>query len=207
MPITIPARVAATLRVADAPASASAAPSGAALEGLGQAEVEHLHLAVGRDLDVRGLEVAVDDALVVRGLERLGNLLRDAQRLDERDRPAAQAIREVFALHQLHHQRAAAAGFLEAVDAGDVRMAERGQHLRLAVEARHAVLVVREVLGQQLQRDVAVQARVGRAEHLSHAASPELAGDAIVREGLTNHVRPILQAGSCGRNKAALAPG
>ena len=112
-----------------------------------------------------------------------------AQRLDERDRPAAQAIGEVLAFDQLHDQRAAAAGFLETVDAGDVRVTERREHLRLAMEARHAVVVVREVLGQQLQRHVAVQARVGRAEHLSHAASPELAGDAIVRKGFTNHVR------------------
>ena len=112
--------------------------------------------------------------------------------------PRLEAIREVFALDQLHHQRAAAAGFLEAVDAGDVRMTERGEHLRLAVEARHAVFVVREVLGQQLQRHVAMQARVGRAEHLSHAASPELAGDAIVRKCLTNHVRRFYRPAHVG---------
>jgi hypothetical protein len=161
--------------------------SGTALESLGQAEIEHLHLAVRRDLHVGGLEVAVDDAFLVRGLERIGHLLRDAQRLDERDRPPAQAIGEVLALHQLHDQRCAAAGFLETVDARDVRMTERGEDLRLAVKARHALFVVREVLGQQLQRDIAVQARVGRTEHLSHAASSELAGYAIVRQGLTNH--------------------
>ena len=42
--------------------------------GLGEAEVEHLHLAVGGQLDVGGLEVAVDDALLVGLLERLGDL-------------------------------------------------------------------------------------------------------------------------------------
>jgi hypothetical protein len=44
--------------------------------GLGQAEVEHLDLAVGRHLHLRGLQVAVDDALLVGSLERLGDLLR-----------------------------------------------------------------------------------------------------------------------------------
>ena len=56
-----------------------------AREGLGEAEVEHLDLAVRRDLDVGGLEVAVDDALLVGFLERLGDLLRDGERLVDRE--------------------------------------------------------------------------------------------------------------------------
>ena len=37
------------------------------------------------DLDVRGFEIAMNDALLVRGFERLGDLLRDGQRLIERE--------------------------------------------------------------------------------------------------------------------------
>ena len=47
------------------------------LHRLRQAEVQHLHRAVGAHLDVGGLEIAVDDPLLVRRLERLGDLLRD----------------------------------------------------------------------------------------------------------------------------------
>jgi hypothetical protein len=66
-------------------------------------------LAFGRDLDVRGLEVAVNDALLVRRFEGVG----DPKRLDERDRPVLQATREVLALDQLYHQRRAASRLLE----------------------------------------------------------------------------------------------
>ena len=55
-----------------------------AADRLGEAEVEDLHGSVRRDLDVRGLQVAVDDALVVRDFEGLGDLPRDAQYLCER---------------------------------------------------------------------------------------------------------------------------
>ena len=55
------------------------------LHRLRQAEVEHLHRAVGADLDVRGLQIAMDDALLVRGFERLGDLLRDRQRFVDRE--------------------------------------------------------------------------------------------------------------------------
>ena len=51
---------------------------------LREPEVEHLHHAVRRDLDVRGLQVAVDDPFFVRGLERLGDLARDRQRFGDR---------------------------------------------------------------------------------------------------------------------------
>ena len=58
-----------------------------AADGLGEAEVEDLHDAVRRDLDVRRLQVAVDDPLLVGGLERVGDLPRDGQRVVERQAP------------------------------------------------------------------------------------------------------------------------
>ena len=44
---------------------------------LREAEVEHLHCTFWRDLDIGRFQVAMDDPLLVRGLERLGNLLSD----------------------------------------------------------------------------------------------------------------------------------
>ena len=49
------------------------------LDRLGQPEVEDLDLTCGRDLDVRGLEVAVDNAAFVRGAERRGDLPQQGQ--------------------------------------------------------------------------------------------------------------------------------
>ena len=63
-----------------------------------------------------------------------------------------------------------AAAVLEAVDLRDVRMIQRGERLRFALEARQAVGVGRERLGQDLDRDVAIELRVARAIDLAHAA-------------------------------------
>ena len=71
--------IAGDVRVGDSSTLAATPASG--VDRLGQAEVEHLHRAVGADLDVGRLQVPMDDALLVRGLERLGNLPRDRQRL------------------------------------------------------------------------------------------------------------------------------
>ena len=47
------------------------------VESLREAEVEHLHLAGWRDLDIGGLQVAVNDAFLVRCFERFGDLMRE----------------------------------------------------------------------------------------------------------------------------------
>ena len=44
---------------------------------LGDPEIRDLHLAVGRDHDVRRLDVAMDDSLAVSVVERLGDLPDD----------------------------------------------------------------------------------------------------------------------------------
>ena len=44
---------------------------------LGEAEVQNLHDAVGRDFDGGGLQVAVPDSALVSRLERVGALSRD----------------------------------------------------------------------------------------------------------------------------------
>jgi len=47
----------------------------------------------------------VDDAALVRFFEAVGNLLRDGDRFVDGERPAPQAVGEVFALHELEDQR------------------------------------------------------------------------------------------------------
>ena len=87
---------------------ASALDGSGRIHRLGEAEVEHLHAAVGADLHVRGLQIAMDDALLVRGFERVGDLPRDRQRLIAvAAGPRAMHGGEVCTLDQLHHQRRA----------------------------------------------------------------------------------------------------
>ena len=90
-------------------------------------------------LDVGGLEIAVDDPLLVRGFERLRDLLRDRQRLVERDRAACDALREILALDQFHHERGDALALFEPVDGGDIRMVQRGEDFGFTLKPREPV--------------------------------------------------------------------
>ena len=95
---------------------------------------------------------------------------------------ALQPLGEVLALDELHDEGADAARLLEAVDRGDVRVLELGEELRLALEAGEAVGVGGERLGEDLDRDLALQLRVGRAVDDPHPALAERAGDLVAAE-------------------------
>lgn len=127
------------------------------MDGLGETEVEHLDCAGGSDLDVRGLQVAVDNPLLVRGFERLDNLSCDGKRLVYGNGTTPDAIGKRFTFDQFHDDRSNDAGTLQPVDLSDVRVVQGGEHTRFAREALEAVGVVAELRCQDFDRDIAVQ--------------------------------------------------
>jgi hypothetical protein len=72
----------------------------------------------------------MDDALLGRRLERLGDLPCDGLRFVDLHRTVRDALGERRPVHQLHDQRMDAARVLEAVDLRDVRMIERREQMR-----------------------------------------------------------------------------
>ena len=54
---------------------------------LRQPEIKHLDDAFGRECDIGGLQIAVDDAFLVRRIERIGDLSCRRQHLAYRQRP------------------------------------------------------------------------------------------------------------------------
>ena len=111
----------------------------------------------------------MDDAGVVRGLERIADLLRNDKGLLNRHRLLRNPIGQRGSVDELQHERFRIARVLEAVDAADVGVAERREHLRFALETGEPIGIVREGVWQDLQRDVAAKLRVPGAIHLAHA--------------------------------------
>ena len=110
---------------------------------------------------LRGLDVAMHDAALVRVGQALGHLAGDLDRLDRRDRALLHALAQVGALEQLHREVGHAVDLAEIVGGDDVRVVELARRLRLEQEA---LLVVGAPLGvlvqaDGLQRDDAVEVR------------------------------------------------
>ena len=103
----------------------------------------------------------MNDPLLVGRLQRLRNLLGDRQRLVDRDRPLGDPISEGRSFDEFQHQCLGAVLLFEAMDARDAGVIEAGEHLRLPLEPRQAVGVAGKRLGQDLERDLAVELGVG----------------------------------------------
>ena len=115
----------------------------------------------------------MNDAAVVGRFERFADLLRDGEAFWKWKRTLCDAIGERPAFDELEDQKLAALDLLESVDGADVRMVERGEQLRLAPEARHALRIVDEARWQCFQRDITIQPRVARAIDLAHPSDAE----------------------------------
>ena len=135
-------------------------------------EVQHLHSAVLSHFDVGRLQIAMDDALLVRRFERFGDLSCDRQRLVDRHRALRNAVRQGRASTS-SITSAFAGRVFEPVDGRDVWVIERGEDFGFALKAGKPVRVCRDRRGEDLQCDLALQSGVRRAIHLPHAARAE----------------------------------
>ena len=119
------------------------------------------------------------DAAAMRGVERLGQLVRDVDHLAHGQQRAARGGVQRLALDVLHHDEHAAVGVADLVDLADEGMIERGGGQRLAAQplARHRVGLDRG--RQHLHGDAALEPRVFGEKHLAHAAGAERREDAV----------------------------
>src|SRR5215471_18555758 len=118
----------------------------------------------------------MDDALLVRGFERLGNLSRDRERFIEGKWTLCDPVGESWPVNEFEDERV----LFESVDPCDVLMIERGEHLRLALEPREAFGIEREFSWKNFDRDIARQRHVARTIHLAHSACAD-GGQNLVR--------------------------
>ena len=113
----------------------------------------------------------MDDSSFVRGVERIGDLPRDRERLWNRQAldsclTSGELVREGVPFDQLQDQRRNAVRLLDAVDRTDMRMIEGREQAGFTLEPGETVGIRRERRRQDLDRDVASQLRV-RARYTS----------------------------------------
>ena len=144
------------------------------------------------------LQVSVDDSLLVRLFESLGDLARERQGLIQGKGTRLEPLRQGRALDQLHDERACSFGFLEPEDRRDVRMVELGEQLRLALEPRQPLRVLCERRRQHLDRHLALEPGVGRPVDLPHSAFANFGGDLVaadLRSDQDSRAYPAMRAG------------
>ena len=154
---------------------------GLVVDELGDAEVEHLHVAARRNDDVGGFQVAMDDAPGVRRLERVGELESPFDQLIRRHLLADARV-ERPALEQLHHEIRTALVLADVIDRADVRMVDRRDGARLTVEPFERDRVAGDGRRKDFDRDVAIEPGVAGAIDFAHATGTDRLEDFVGTE-------------------------
>ena len=129
----------------------------------------------------------MDDPLRVRRVQRIAHLNPEVQKCFGLERSGSDKLLERLALQQLHRHERLALELTNVVNRADVGVVERGSRLGFAAEALQSLLIVRQSLGQELEGDEAIEARVLRLIHYPHAAATELFEDTIMGNCLADH--------------------
>jgi hypothetical protein len=121
----------------------------------------------------------MDDAGAMRFVERSGNLHGVLERTDDRERSSRETNRQRLALDVLHHQEIDPLVMSDVVQRADVRVVQRRHGARLAFEALACVDIARDVGGQHLDRDGAIETGVARFVHVAHAAGADVRDECV----------------------------
>jgi hypothetical protein len=121
----------------------------------------------------------MNNALGVRGPERIGGLPGVLERFADRKRPPREPLGQRLALDQLHDEVVHAPVMADVVHGTDVRMIERGDGARLALELAPGLGLRAGRRGQNLDRDGPAQTGVVRSIDLAHPAGADGRDDLI----------------------------
>jgi len=132
--------------------------------------------------DVLRLEIAVHHPSLVGCPEPPRDLCGPVERGGEGDRACGEALPEVLPLQQLAHHVEDALVQTHVVNRHHVRMVQGSSEARLLLQPRQGVFIGGEVLPDDLQRDLTVQAPVARPVHLAHPAGADEADDLVDTE-------------------------
>ena len=159
----------------------------AAVVELRQPKIQQLRLAVFGDEDIRRLDVAMDDALGMRRIERVGNLNSQVEQEVDRQRLAVDAMLERLPLEKLHREKGAAVVFANVVDRADIRMIEGRSGAGFAPEALQHRQLAADLVRQKLERHKAPQAGVFSLVDHPHPATADFFEHPVVGDSFTNH--------------------
>ncbi len=126
----------------------------------------------------------MDDALLVGGVEGVRDLERVLERVPNREPPAGKPLGEGLSRHQLENEKPQPSIFFESVNRGDVGMVERREELRLAPETVEPRLVLGQLVGESLERDLAAKLGVAGAVDAPHSSLAEKAEDFVRTQAL-----------------------
>jgi hypothetical protein len=143
------------------------------------AEVQNLHAAIASEEQVLGLQIAMDDATVVRRREALRDLHGVVGRLALRHRAVPETLAQRLAFEQFRHDVQHGALAPDVVHDKEIRVVERAGGPGFRLEAADAIGITGSGCRQNLDRHIAAKPRVAGPVHLAHASGADQGRDFV----------------------------
>ena len=146
----------------------------------GQSEIGDPQLAPGVDHNIGRFDVAVQDALGMRGSKAGAKFAGEFDSLVRGQPPnAAQQAPKILAIDVLHGQIRLPVHFPDVVNAADILVRDLARDPDFIVEAGEQIQIVFSRQGQKLQRHRLAEDEIVGAIDLAHAALAQLRYDAV----------------------------
>ncbi|MFY9725651.1 MAG: hypothetical protein WAJ87_09160, partial [Bryobacteraceae bacterium] len=154
----------------------------------GDSEIHHLNRSIVEHHDVGGLDVAMDDPVLMGALQALGGLRHDAHPFQQRQRTGrAYDVLKIVAFQVFHHDIEGTVVLAELMNGDDVLVVEIPGGCSLFAETRQAAGVA--FRRKDLDGYLAAHGGVESKQNLAEPAPSEFAADLVFADSLGCHTR------------------
>ena len=132
--------------------------------------------------EIRGLDIAMNDPVIVSELKRIAKRRNYGERLSWREFPGPQQLPQIHPIHKLHEEEIESTRLTEVMHRHDVGMIERRQGMGLTHEPLCEV-GIRDPLGcHEFQRHRSIQRFLPRFVHHTHTSTAQALDDLELRK-------------------------
>src|SRR5215471_2764494 len=143
-------------------------------------------MATFRKENVRWLDVSMDDALRVRGVQPVCYVNRHIEQRFWFHRAASDGVFQRLTFEKFHCDERSAVLFANVVDRADIGMVQCGSGFGFAAKPFERLRIVSQRIGKKLKGNETVEPCVlGLVDH-THPAAAEFFEDAVMRDGLAD---------------------
>ena len=157
----------------------------------GQPKVQNLHLPGVRNKQIGRLDIAMNDSLGVKCFKGLRHLYGNIEKFFKLQRFPVNALLQTLAFQPLHDDEGMAAVIVDFMDGANVGVIQPRRGPGFALEAVQRLAVAQQIVGNELQGNMASEAHVFRLIDNAHAATADFSQNAIVGDCLADHEGPL----------------
>src|SRR5581483_1837953 len=153
-----------------------------------QPEIQNLRVPAVSDKNIRRFDIAMNNALRMRRIQRIGHLDPEGEQFLQLERGSVNQVFQRLAAQAFHDDEEMPFVLANFVDGANVGMVECRCGPCFAAKTLQRLRVLRSLFVKKLKRNEPAKRSVLRFVNHSHATSPEHLQDAVVGDCLADHL-------------------